>query len=191
MIAMLNGTVVEKIGETIVVDVRGVGYGLLMPLEDYSTLMSGDTVKAYIFEQIRENMHDLYGFSRLDTKKLFEQLLDVTGVGPKMALSILGVGSADLVRRAIASGDTKFIQTAPGVGKKVAERVVVELKDKVGLVATASDSLFIGTAAAEQDEAIQALVSLGYTVPDAANVLSKISPDLPTEDRVKQALKGN
>lgn len=191
MIAMLNGTVSEKLGETIVLDVNGVGYGLLTPVEDYGKLSSGDKAKFYIYEHIRENAHDLYGFSHLDTKRLFEQLLEVNGVGPKMALAILGIGSVEDVRKAIAGGDTKYIQAAPGVGKRVAERVVVDLKDKVGLVSTANaDSLFAGSAVVGQDEAVQALVALGYTQQDAVGALANIDDKLSTEDRVKQALKG-
>lgn len=191
MIATLTGTVAEKLSELVVIDVRGVGYGILLPQEDFSKHMTGDTVKVYIYEHIRENTHDLYGFTRIDTKNLFEQLLDVTGVGPKMALNILGVGSAEDVRKAIAAGDTKFIQTASGVGKRVAERVVVELKDKVGLVATASDSLFVASSQAEKDEAVQALMALGYSVSDAASALALVDSKLSTEERVKQALKGS
>ncbi len=189
MILTLTGTVAEKLSELVVVDVRGVGYGVLVPLEDYGKLSSGDPIKLYIYEHIRENAHDLYGFTHTDTKKLFEQLLDVNGVGPKMALNVLGIGSVEDVRKAIAAGDTKFIQSAPGVGKRVAERVVVELKDKVGLVASASDALFVATSTAEKDEAVQALVSLGYSVPDAVSALSGIDKKLPSEERVKQALK--
>lgn len=192
MIAILTGKVAEKLAETVVLDVQGVGFGLLTPAEDYSRLMVGDFVKVYIHEHIRENSHDLYGFTRLETKKLFEQLLEVTGVGPKMALSVLGVGSADTVKQAIASGDTKFIQTAPGVGKRVAERVVVELKDKVGLVSTANaDALFISTSQAEQDEAVQGLITLGYSLPDAVRAMEGIDTKLTTEDRIKLALKGS
>lgn len=191
MIATLKGTVAEKIGDLIVVDVHGTGYGVLAPAEDYNKLMSGDEVKFYVYEHIRENSHDLYGFTQQDTKRLFEQLLDVTGVGPKMALNILGIGSATDVRKSIAAGDTKFITAAPGVGKKVAERVVVELKDKVGLVATASDSMFVATSYAEKDEAVQALTALGFSVPDAVAALGAIDDKLSTEERVKQALKGS
>lgn len=190
MIAILSGTVVEKLGELVVLDVRGVGYGLLVPLEDYGRLSPGDAAKMYVYEHIREQAHDLYGFTQLDTKRLFEQLLDVQGVGPKMALNILGVGSAGEVRQAIAGGDTKRIQTAPGVGKRVAERVVVDLKDKVGLVATNTDQLFVGSAATAGDEATQALIALGYTAPDAAQALAAIDATLPTEERIKRALKG-
>src|SRR5947209_6684921 len=112
MIATLTGMVAEKLGELVVLDVRGVGYGVLVPVEDFGQLTTGDLAKVYIYEHIRENAHDLYGFCKLDSKKLFEQLLDVTGVGPKMALSILSIGSANDVRAAIANGDTKYIQAA-------------------------------------------------------------------------------
>lgn len=191
MIETLTGIVGEKLSEMVVLDVQGVGYGLLVPVEDYGKLAAGDKVKFYIYEHIRENTHDLYGFMQMDTKRLFEQLLDVNGVGPKMALSILGVGSAGDVRNGIASGDTKLIQAAPGVGKRVAERVVVDLKDKVGLTATSNpEALFVGSTIANQDEAVQALVGLGYTVQDAAQALAKVDKSLGTEERVKQALKG-
>ncbi len=191
MIAILTGVVGERLGESVVLDVQGVGYGLLVPVGDYGKLAAGDRVKFYIHEHIRETAHDLYGFTQMDTKRLFELLLEVNGVGPKMALNILGVGSAEDVRQAIASGDTKRIQAANGVGKRVAERVVVDLKDKVGLVSTANgDALFASTASMNQDEAVQALVALGYDLQDATKALSGVDEKLGTEDRIKQALKG-
>jgi Holliday junction DNA helicase RuvA len=189
MIATLSGNISEKLGEIIVIDVKGVGYGVLTPVEDYGKLLPGDPAKLYIYEHIREQSHDLYGFTQIDTKRLFEQLLDVNGVGPKMALNILSIGSVEDVRKAIANGDTKYIQAAPGVGKRVAERVVIELKDKVGLVGTNAESLLVSAAVAQQDEAVQALVSLGYTLPDAVAVLTAIDTKLSTEERIKQALK--
>lgn len=192
MIATLSGVVAEKLDDTIVIDVRGVGYGLLVSVDDYSRLLAGDIVKLYVYEHIRENSHDLYGFVKMDSKKLFEQLLGVTGVGPKMALGVLGLGPAEKVRQAIAAGDTKFIQAASGVGKRVAERVVVELKDKVGLVSTASDdTLFISTAQAEKDEAVQGLVALGYSLADAVSALNTVDKTLAAEERIKQALRGS
>lgn len=190
MIATLTGTIAEKLGELIIVDVAGVGYGLLMPTQDSGEMPQGQEVKVYIHEHIRENAHDLYGFASLDTKQLFEQLLDVTGIGPKMALSVLNVGTTNEVRSAIASGDTKYIQSANGVGKRVAERIVVELKDKVGMLSTAGiDALFTGESVAKQDEAVQALIALGYALPDAVAALSTVSNSLSTEERVKQVLK--
>jgi Holliday junction DNA helicase RuvA len=191
MIATLEGTVSEKLADVVVLSVNGVGYGLLVPAEEYSQLKIGETAKLYIYEHIREQAHDLFGFLGKDTKSLFEQLLEVNGVGPKMALNMLSIGSAQDVRQSIASGDVKFIQQANGVGKRVAERVVVELKDKVGLVGVDLEStgLLQGEGAANGDEAVEALVALGYTVQDASKALQGIDPSLPTADRIKQALK--
>jgi Holliday junction DNA helicase RuvA len=190
MIASLHG-VIEKIGEEVVVEVAGVGYGLLVTGEDFGRLVTGERAKLYVYEHIRENSHDLYGFIGLDTKQLFELLLGVSGVGPKMALSVLSIGTANEVRACIASGDTKAIQRANGVGKRVAERVVVELKDKVGLagVDLSSTGLLQSDTRLLQDEAVEALVALGYSAPDAAAALSTIDAALPLEDRIKQALK--
>lgn len=187
----MEGKVSEKLADVVVLDVGGVGYGLFVPSEDYGNLKVGDTAKLYIYEHIREQSHDLFGFLSKDTKSLFELLLGVNGVGPKMALNMLSVGSAQDVRQSIASGDVKFIQQANGVGKRVAERVVVELKDKVGLVGVdlASTGLLLGEGAANGDEGIEALVALGYTVQDASKALQGVDPSLPTEDRIKQALK--
>jgi Holliday junction DNA helicase RuvA len=192
MIATLSGVVAEKLLDVVVLDVRGVGYGIFVTNEDYGSLNQGDSAKVYVYEHIREVAHDLYGFVKLDTKKLFEQLLGVNGVGPKMALSVLSIGSTDQVRQGIAGGDVKFIQRASGVGKRVAERVVVELKDKVGLegVELGAAGLLTSDNLLVQDEAVEALVSLGYTPQDASRALQHVDGNLPVEDRVKLALKG-
>lgn len=193
MIATLNGVVSEKLGSVVVLDVSGVGYGLLVTNEDSGRLVTGQKSKVYIHEHIREQSHDLFGFCRLDTLQLFELLLTVNGVGPKMALSVLSVGSSNDVRAAIATGDVKFIQQASGVGKRVAERIVVDLKDKVGLegVDLAMTGLLQGTGTLLKDEAVEALVSLGYSPQDAAVALNNIDPSLSTEDRIKLALKSH
>jgi Holliday junction DNA helicase RuvA len=192
MIATLNGVVSEKLADLVVLDVQGVGYGLLVPAEDYGRLTPSEPAKLYVYEHIREQAHDLFGFLTRDTMRLFEQLLEVNGVGPKMALNMLSIGSAGAVRQAIASGDVKFIQQAVGVGKRVAERVVVELKDKVGLVGVDLEStgLLQGEAGLAGDEAVEALVALGYTAVDASVALKGIDPELPTAERIKLALKG-
>lgn len=191
MIATLSGQVAEKIADVVVLDVAGVGYGLLVTAEDFGALTTGQRAKLYVYEHIREQAHDLFGFARLGTKQLFEQLLSVNGVGPKMALSVLSIGNADDVRKGIAGADVKFIQHANGVGKRVAERIVVELKDKVGLegVELAATGLLYSNNA-PQDEAAEALISLGYSPQDAAAALANISAELPTEARIKQALQG-
>jgi Holliday junction DNA helicase RuvA len=191
MIATLSGNVSEKLAELVVLDVKGVGYGLFVTAEDYAEVQVNKPAKLYIYEHIRENLHDLFGFIALDTKALFELLLSVNGVGPRMALHMLSIGSLDEVRQAIASGDTKFIQAANGVGKRVAERVVVDLKDKVGLAGTDLQSTGLLQADSQllKDEAVQALVSLGYAPQDAAAALKDIDQNLPATDRIRQALK--
>ncbi len=190
MIATLSGVIAEKLGEEVVIDVAGVGYGVLMSVDDFASLSTGQSVKLYVHEHIRENAHDLYGFAHLEAKSLFELLLGVNGVGPKMALSILSLGNTNDVRLAIAEGNLKFIQAASGVGKRVAERVVVELKDKVGLVASEDATTFLQAPGAANDEAVQALIALGYSAQDAGLALKDIDAKLPTETRIKHALKG-
>lgn len=190
MIATLSGQVSEKLADSVVLDVQGVGYGVYITAEDYGRLTSGETAKLYIYEYVREQAHDLFGFLARDTQDLFEQLLDVNGVGPKMALNMLSIGSATAVRTAIASGDVKFIQRASGVGKRLAERVVVELKDKVGLsgVDIEASGLLQSEDTLLKDEAVQALVALGYSPADASRALQQVDAELPVQERVKQAL---
>lgn len=192
MIVTLTGVIAEKLADVVVVDVQGVGYGVFVTAEDYGVLHQGQKAKVYIYEHIREALHDLFGFVTLDTKKLFEQLLGVNGVGPKMALNVLSIGTTDQVRAAIAGGDVKFIQRASGVGKRVAERVVVELKDKVGLegVELGATGLLVSESRLAQDEAVEALIALGFTPQDAGKALQGIDATLPVAERVKRALKG-
>ena len=191
MIATLKGNISELSTNLVVIDVNGVGYGVLVTTEDHGSLSIGKEYKLFIYEHIREQSYDLFGFSTIDTKKLFEQLLSVNGVGPKMALNILSIGSTNAVRVAIASGDAKYITGANGVGKRVAERVIIELKDKVGLASVDLEStgLLQGDSYAMQDEAVQALVALGYDALDASKALGGIDATLPVEARIKAALK--
>lgn len=189
MIATLKGKITEKTLDMVVVECDSIGYGLFVPFEDFGALEEGQETKLYIYEHIRENAHDLFGFRNVQSKLLFEQLLSVNGVGPKMALSILSIANLQTVRQAIASGDTKFISQAVGVGKRVAERVVVDLKDKVGLVSDENAIGFLTTSADPNDEALQGLVALGYSVADAAEALKTVDKKLPAADRIKHALK--
>lgn len=190
MISYLNGAVTEKGLHQVVLDVGGVGYGVFMTAEDVNKLALKDKVKVHIYEYVREQAYDLYGFLDAKTKQLFVQLLDVNGVGPRMALNMLSIGPVDQVKQAIAEGEVKYLQQASGVGKRVAERVVVDLKDKIGLFAS-DDALGFLKDGAISDEAMQALVELGYSPGDAAKALQKVDKKLPTEERVRQALKGN
>jgi holliday junction DNA helicase RuvA len=191
MIATLSGKVAEKLTDLVVLDVNGVGYGLLMTQEEHERLIVGDQTKLYVHEHIREDAHDLYGFTAFDTLRLFEQLLSVKNVGPKVALAVLGIGSATEVRSAIASGDVKLLQSAKGVGKRAAEQMVVELRDKVGLSASEDAENIVSRGGMNAaDEAVQALMSLGYSDVDAQRALASVDASLPTEERIKLALKG-
>jgi Holliday junction DNA helicase RuvA len=191
MIVTLMGKVSEKISELVVLDVAGVGYGLQVTAEDFSRLQTGEQAKLYVHEHIREQGYDLFGFVQLDTKGLFEQLLGVKNVGPKVALAVLDIGNAAGVRGAIAAGDVKLLQSAKGVGKRAAEQIVVELRDKVGLASTdAAEVIVSRPGIAAGDEAVEALMSLGYSPQDATVALHNIDKDLPTEERIKLALKG-
>jgi Holliday junction DNA helicase RuvA len=190
MIATLKGKVIEKHGQMVVLEVGGVGYGLFVTFEDFGALKINAQVKLYVYESIRENSYELFGFGKRESKNLFEQLLTVKGVGPKMALAILSIAGLEQVRQSIAAGDIKFISQATGVGRKVAERVVVDLKDKVGLKSSEAATEFLTTPAADpSDEALQGLVALGYSVQDAAEALKKVDKKLPPSERIKQALK--
>src|SRR5687767_8922577 len=132
MIATLTGRVAEKLGNIVVIECGGVGYGVLMTSSDHDAAMTGADIKVYVHENIKEDTHDLFGFMQIEMRALFQQLLSVKNVGPKVALSVLGLGNGASVRQAIASGDVKRLQTAKGVGKRAAEQIVVELRDKVG-----------------------------------------------------------
>ncbi len=189
MIAHVSGTVAEKFGNSVIVDVHGVGYEVQVPLSDFEQALLKETVTFYTHHHIREQAQDLFGFSSLAAKKLFELLITVQGVGPKAALSILSIGESEQVRNAIANGDSGFISKANGVGKRIAERVVVDLSDKVGLAVTVASANGIEIAPAG-DEALEALMALGYTLNDAMIALEHVSGDLTTAERVRQALKG-
>ena len=190
MIATLTGMVTEHQGNIVVLEVGFVGYGVLVSSSDQAILPTGTETKLYIHEHIKEDLHDLIGFKSLSTKQLFEQLLTVKNVGPKGALAVLDIGNEAEVRRAIAGGEVKKLQTAKGVGKRAAEQIVVELRDKVGAPVGGAAEDLVGRAGVDQnDEAVQALMTLGYSDVDAQAALAKIDGDLPVEERVKQALK--
>lgn len=188
MIARIRGQVIEHSGALVVVDCGGVGYGVHVCFDEQQRLTLGSRCDLYISEQIKEDSHELFGFSAPSRRDLFKLLISVNGVGPKAGMAILNVGSEGQVRSAVASGDTKFISAAQGVGKKVAERVVVDLKNKVGLQASDDATDFLGDVATT-DEAVEALVALGYAAQDAALLLRDIDSALSTGERVKQALK--
>ncbi len=190
MIAHVIGKVAEKFNGSIIVDVHGIGYEVAVALGDYEKASLDDEVKFYTYHHVREQAQDLYGFSTLAAKKLFELLITVQGVGPKAALAILSLDDNEVVRNAIANGDAKYVSSATGVGKKTADRVIVDLKDKVGLpLRYDTSNTGVSQQLAHTDEALEALMALGYNLADATKALEGVPTDLSTADRVTQALK--
>lgn len=192
MIAHVSGIVAEKFNASVIVDVNGIGYEVQVSNGDYEQALLNESVKFYTYHHVREQAEDLFGFSSLAAKRLFEMLITVQGVGPKAALAILSLGAAEQVRSAIAVSDAAYIARASGVGKKTAERVTVDLSDKVGLPTTLPGSGAVtASEVAAADEAMEALMSLGYTLNDAITALDGIPLELSTAERVRRALKGN
>ena len=191
MIAHLSGAIAEKFGAgSVVVDVHGVGYEVSVSAGDFEAVVLNQDVKFYTYHHVREQAEELFGFSSLAAKKLFEMLITVQGVGPKAALAILSLGDAEQVRNAIANADSAFVQKAAGIGKKTAERVVVDLSDKVGLPTHYGRAdTPVQTKLNTSDEALEALMALGYTLADATKALENVDANLPTAQRVTMALK--
>lgn len=190
MIAHLNGQITEKLPGSIIIDVHGVGYEVIISAPDAETVNLGDDKKFYTYHAVRDNGEELYGFTSLAAKRLFEMLISVNGIGPKAAIGILSLGTPEEVRNAIANTDATFIAKASGVGKKSAERVIVDLRDRVGIPSHygATTTQFI-TTATPNDEALDALIALGFPLKEATEALSQIDTNLPTEERIKQALR--
>ena len=190
MIAHVRGQVAEKFANSVIIDVQGVGYEVSLTALDFENLNLNDDVKLYTYHLVREQAEDLFGFTSLAAKKLFELLITVQGVGPKGAMAILSLAPTEEVRNAIASQDATFISKASGVGKKSAERIIVDLREKVGL------PTYYGRKSepeqqtlAANDEALDALMALGFTLADATKALDGVDAKLPVEDRIRQALK--
>lgn len=192
MIAHVSGVVAEKFNSSVIVDVNGVGYEVSVALSDFEHALLNESVKFYTHHHIREQSQELFGFTSLAAKKLFEMLITVQGVGPKAALAILSLDESEVVRNAIANSDATYITKASGVGKKTAERVVVDLSDKVGMPLYYDNNTTTGISQpiSHTDEALEALMALGYSLNDATRALEGISTELSTADRVTQALKG-
>lgn len=187
MIAHVFGEVVEKSGSSLIIDVGGLGYEVMVASGDFESAPLGERIKLYTYDHLRENSHELFGFSGLGAKRLFELLIGVSGVGPKMALAILGLGDAESIRSAIALGDSAFVQRASGVGKRIAERIAVDLKDKVGAPGVVNANA--GQNAVAGDDALDALLALGYSLQQASEALAEVAQELSAEVRIKEALR--
>ena len=190
MIAHVKGVLEEKFGNSVIVDVNGVGYEIVLSRPDFEFVNLGDKVKLYTYHRISENDESLFCFISLAAKKLFELLISVNGIGPKAPMSILSLASPEEVRNAIANADSTFVGKAAGVGRKSAERVIVDLSDKVGLPTHyGSSAVRFRNDKPKNDEALDALIALGFPLKEATAAIERVDPNLPVEQRIRLALR--
>ena len=203
MYAYIKGTLEEITEDSVVVETGGIGYNVKVSTTTADLLPGiGSEVKIYTYTLVREDAFSLYGFLTRDDLEIFKKLITVSGIGPKGGLAILSVMSADALRFAVMAGDAKAIAKAPGIGAKTAERVIIDLRDKISLEDTLKglDGQADKTGASTDDrtadnqmkrEAIEALVALGYSASDATAAVKKVElhEDTTVEGILKQALK--
>jgi Holliday junction DNA helicase RuvA len=188
VIARLRGRCVANTPDGLVLDVGGVGYLVAATPTVVRDATGSDEVTVQTYLHVREDALQLYGFADMGERELFVQLLSVNGIGPKVALAIVSGSPAAELRRAIALEDTARFQAIPGIGKKTAERIVLELKEKLGAGVPEAAAPSTG-APPTHVVARDALVELGWSVVEAEQALAETDPDLTPEERVRQALK--
>ena len=197
MFYYLDGTVAEILPGLAVIDCGGVGYACLTTNHTLSQLRKGERSKLYTYLNVGESVFDLYGFTSSKELESFRMLLGVSGVGPKAALAILSACTPEALALAVVSGDEKALTAAPGVGKKIAQRIILELKDKLARESAATGLDFSGGSAgkataftSKAGEAAAALAVLGYSAQEAAAALKGLDTDaLSLEELIRQALK--
>lgn len=183
MIGSIRGKIILKTEKFLIVETAGVGYKVSVSPE--VLLKAGkldDKISLWIYTHVREDIFDLYGFLDREEQKFFEMLINVSGIGPKGALSILGIASIETLRKAIATSDTAYLTKISGIGRKTAEKIVIELRDKIGEEKK-------GTSLQGELDALEALKSLGYSQNEAREVLKKVSSDTNTNTKIREALK--
>lgn len=186
MIAHLTGTILYTTDKYTIIDVNSVGYKVFLSSTNIAACNVGATKKFWIYTAVRENALDLYGFESINEMNFFELLLDVSGIGPKGALGILSIASIDSLQRAIATGDTGYLTKVSGIGRKTAEKIVIELRDK--LKAYKSEETAGGLR--EESDIIEALKSLGYSQNEARDALKQIPSSITDMNgKIKEALK--
>ena len=187
MISQLTGSIIDKQPPLIVIDVNGVGYEVFVSMQTFYGLpATGEKVRVYTQMVVREDAHLLFGFGNTTERETFRLLIKVSGIGAKTALGILSVLSSDDLARAIADEDIKVLSSVPGIGKKTAERLLLELKGKMGADMTGG-SLFATNAS--QNDILQALLALGYSEKEAALTLKSLPPDIGVSEGIKLALR--
>lgn len=191
MIAYLQGKLVEKTPTHVIIDCAGIGYHVNISLNTYSLIPSNDFIKLYTYLQIKEDAHTLFGFVEKSEKEIFKMLLSVSGIGASIARTMLSSLDPKQITNAIASGDVGTIQSIKGIGSKTAQRVILDLKDKV-LKLYDLDEVSMSKSNTNRDEALSALEVLGFVRKTAEKIVEKIvkeDPDSTVESIIKKALK--
>ena len=183
MIGSIKGKIILKKEKFLIVETGGVGYKINVSPDLLSKAKKlNEEVFLFIHTHVREDILDLYGFSDYQELEFFEMLINVSGIGPKGALAILSIASIETLRKAIGTGDTSYLTKISGIGKKTAEKIVIELRDKMGEVEK-------GSSMQGELDALEALKSLGYSQNEAREALKKVSPDTNTNTKIREALK--
>jgi Holliday junction DNA helicase RuvA len=183
MIGSIKGKIILKTEKFLIVETGGVGYKISVSPDILSkTKKINEEISLWTHTQVREDALDLYGFLERPELEFFELLLNVSGIGPRSALAILGIASIETLRKAIGTGDTSYLTKISGIGKKTAERIVIELRDKMG-------TELEGSSLREELDALEALKSLGYSQNEAREALKKVSPNVNTNTKIREALK--
>lgn len=198
MINFLEGTVAEINPDSVVINCGGVGYEAAVTPGTASALTLNENSRLYVTESIGEDHYDLFGFLSVHEKRWFRLLISVSGVGPKAGMSILSYNTPDVLTAAIINGDEKVFSACPGIGKKIAQRIILELKDKIAKSVSASDKAMISSGApvstggkgSAYDEALSALSVLGYNTSDIVPILRKINTEgMNTQSIIREVLK--
>jgi len=184
----IKGTVSGITHEFAVIEAGGIGYKVNMPFSEISRLPVGESAKVFTYMYIREGILDLYGFISEDSLNTFELLLSISGVGPKAAIAVLSVLTPPELALALANGDFNAIKKAPGIGEKIAKRIILELKGKLDIISE-GDEENLPIANSIADEAINALIVLGYSANDAKTAVSGVKSAENIESLIKEALK--
>ena len=191
MITHIQGRLVEKTPTEVVIDCNGVGYHINISLHTFSLLPDGENLKLFTFLQVKEDSHTLFGFVEKQERELFKLLISVSGIGANIARSMLSSLAPQQIIQAIASNDVGTVQSIKGIGAKTAQRVILDLKDKVLKVYNLDEVSFVESNT-NKEEALSALEVLGFARKSAEKVIEKINRDSPNatvEDLIKQALK--
>jgi holliday junction DNA helicase RuvA len=186
MLAHLEGNIMETRGDFVILSIGGVGYKVHLLPSIITSCKAGAGKSFYTHLAVRENALDLYGFTTHEELDFFEMIISVSGIGPRSGLAILSLATIETLRLAIGSGDTSYLTKVSGIGRKTAEKIVLELKDKIGAVERANGSPTL----TEETEALEALRSLGYSQSEARDALRAVPEGtLNTNERLKEALK--